>query len=883
MPPPTPMWRRYLRFFGADPRADVDDELEFHLQERTDELVAGGLSPEAARRQAEQRLGDVGSIKQRLEGAIRSGRRRERVRDLVRAVLLSVRRLRREPGFAAMAIATLTLGIGAAVGVFAVVDAVVLKPLPYPDPGRLIEISPSQNFNIAMADELGAAPALEAASGVSHWGLTLTGNGEPAVLSAQVVDAAFFRVMGVQLAAGRPFRPDERDPALSDVVILSYGVWQNRFGGDRSIIGRRIDLDGAGHATRRVIGVMPRGFVAPLLGPRTEIGAWIPLSRAPGRTIATDSTWYVNYLIARLAPGATIDQAAQQIRLITARLVREFPGRLDTSRLETAGAIGLLDSLVGDVRGTLLALLGAVGLVLLLACANLANLLLARGERRRRELAVRAALGAGRWRLVGEQLMDSVVLALLGGAGGVVLARALLATLDLGRASNLPRTAGLQVDWRVLAFAILVSLLAAVIFGLWPALRASTGHVRDDLGAGTRAPGVTRSGNRLGAVLVAGEIALATMLVTGAGLLLRSLRELHAIPPGLDASDVVAIQLEPPTTPYEGQSARLLYDQLFERLHAIPGVRTVGAIHLLPFTLDNWSFPYLAEGHPPPDGPLPSANFRVVTPDYFDAVDQPLLEGRRLTEADRRTERLSVGLVNRTMAHTLWPDESAVGKTIRLFGSEPFEVVGVVGDVRQFSLDRAPQPEMYLPHGAGWSLSSMVVMLETTGDPRPIMAAARRAVWDVDANIPIVGVRRLDEVLGDSMARRRFFANVLSFFGALGLALGAVGVFGVMAYTMGARRAEFGVRMALGATRAKVLGGALRRGAMPIALGLLAGLTASAVASRVLTSLLFGVTPGDPLTTLSAGAVLGAVAAAATFVPAYRATKVDAAVVMRAE
>lgn len=877
------MWRRYLRFFGTDPRADLDDELEFHLQERTDELVAQGLAPDAARREAERRLGDLRGIRREVADAARSHRRRERIRDLGRDVLLSVRRLRREPGFAAMAVATLVLGIGAAAGVFAVVDAVVLRPLPYPDPDRLVELSPSQNFNIALADELGDAPALEASSGVSHWTLTLTGSGEPTVLTAQAVDAEFFRVVGAQPIVGRPFDPAERDPGLSDVAILSHGVWQTRFGGDVDVIGRRVELDGSGHATRRVIGVMPRGFVAPLAGPSIDVGAWVPLSRAAGRTVATDSTWYVNSIVGRLASGAAVEQAAQQVRLITSRLRQEFPGVVDEARVETAGATGLLDSMVGDVRTSLLTLLGAVGLVMLLGCANLAHLLLARGERRRRELAVRATLGAGRARLVREQLTDSLVLAVLGGAGGVLLARVLLATLDVGRASSLPRTAGLEMDWRVLAFALLVSLLATALFALWPALRATHGDLRDGLGAGSRSLGATRTGSRVGAVLIAGEIALATTLVTGAGLLLESLRQLRSVEAGLDPSDVVAIELAPPAAQYHGESARVLYDQVFERLRALPGVRTVGAIHLLPFTLGNWGFPYLAQGHEPPSGPLPSANFRVVTPDYFDAVDQPLVQGRPLTEADRRTERLTVGLVNRTMARELWPDGSAVGKTIQLFGSVPFEVVGVVGDVRQFTLDMAPEPEMYVPHGAGWALSSMVVMLETAGDPRPIMAAVRRAVWAVDGDIPIVSIRRMDEVLGESMARRRFFAGVLSFFGGLALVLGAVGVFGVMAYTMGARRTEFGIRMALGATRARVLGGALRRGGIPIVIGLAAGVATATAASRLLESLLFGVTPGDPATALTAGAVLAAVAATATFIPAYRATKVDAGAVMRAE
>jgi len=879
----TPMWRRYLRFFGADANADLDDELEFHLEELIDELMARGATPDAARHEARRRLGDLRSIKGELAAASRMQQRRERLRNAWRNLQHSVRRLRRAPAFTATALATLTLGIGASVAMFTVVDTVIFRPLPYPEPDRIVRLSPTQNFNMAFADALGEAPDLTASSGVSGWSLTLTGNGTPAVLNVQAVDAEFFNVVGVQPILGRPFSVEDRDPGLSDIVILSYGVWQTRFGGDPSVIGWGLDLDGSGHASRTVVGVMPERFAPPLSSPAAPVSAWIPLSRAAGRTIATDSTWYVNNILGRLTPDATVEQAAAQVRTITARMREAYPGRVEEERLETAGAIRLLDSMVGGVRTSLLALLGAVGLVMLLACVNLANLLLARGDRLRREVAVRAALGAGRMRLVREQLTDSIVLAVLGGGAGIILARVLLTTLDLSRAASLPRTSSMEMDWRVLAFALSLSLIAAIAFGLGPALRVSRSDLRDGMGSGSRTPSVTRAGARLGALLVAGEIALATVLVTGAGLLLKSMQELRSVDVGLDASDVIAIKLAPPEARYEGASARILYDQVFERLRAIPGVNTVGGIHLLPLTFGNWGFPYLAEGHLPPDGPLPSANFRVVTPDYFETVDQSLIEGRFIEEADRQTERLTVGVINRAMAEELWPDERAIGKTIRLFGSVPFEVVGVVSNVRQFTLDRESVAEMYVPHGAGWSLSSLEVLLEVSGDPRPIMAAAREAVWAVDRNIPIVSMRPMQEVVSESVARQRFFATVLSFFGVLALTLGSVGVFGVMAYTMGARRTEFGIRMALGATRARVLGGAFGRGAIAIAIGLTAGVVASAAAGRLLESLLFGVRPGDPGTQLAAGLVLAAVAIVATFLPAYRATSIDAATVMRAD
>jgi len=801
----------------------------------------------------------------------------------VRELRFALRRLRAEPGFSLAALATLALGIGAAVAIFTVVDAVMLRPLPYPEADRLVEVLPGQNANIALADAVAeGTPALTATTGLSIWSLTLTGQGEPAAISAQFVDAGFFSVFGVTPVLGRAFGPEERDPSRSDVAILSYGLWQRRFGGDPSVIGRRIQLDGSGHRLRTVIGVMPRGFAAPLAPASERIEVWAPLSVGPGRTIATDSTWYVNRIVGRLASGATLAGAAQQVRTTMTRLSSEYAAYIDADAVRTAGAMGLLDAMVGDVRGPLWMLLAAVGLVLLLACTNLANLLLARGEKRRQEFAVRAALGADRTRLVRDQLFESGVLALLGGAAGVALARLILGFVHVGDASGLPRITTVGLDGRVLVFALFVTAACVIGFGLFPALRATSGDLRGHLGSGVRAPGRTRSGRRLGFALIAAEVALAMVIVTGAALLLTSLRALRAVDSGIQVTHVLAARLEPPSEAYQGKRAVQLYDELLERLRALPGVQEAGAIQLLPFTYNNWAFPYLAQGHvPDATGRMPSANFRVVTPGYFRSVGMRILSGRDVDSGDRDGAP-AVVVINRAMAQELWPGEDAVGKEIKLFGNQPFTVIGVVADVHQHALKEAARPEMYvsLPQ---FPLAGMVVMVRTAGDPTALVRSVRGAIHDVRDDVPISDLRPLADVLSESLARERFFTGVLGFFGLLALSLGAVGVYGVMAYAMGSRRGEFSLRMALGATAGGVVRAALAGGLAPVAVGLGVGLLGAYGATRLLTGLLYGVEPMDPPTVAAAALVLVSVAAMAIWIPARRAGRADPARVLSAE
>lgn len=863
---------------------DIDEEIAFHLEMRKRALMREGLSEREAAEQADREFGDIGSLRSVLRRSdLRVERRRRRgawLTDLRQDVRYALRGFVRAPAFMAVALATLALGIGASVAIFTVVDSVVLRPLPYPEPDRLVRIAPGLNANVTLSDAMGKVPSLSASTGIAQWWMTLSGDGDAVSLHAQLVDASFFDVFRVRPALGRAFRPEERDPARSDVVILSHGLWQSRFGGDPSVVGRRIAADGAGHETREVIGVMPAGFVAPAANGGVAIDLWSPLALPAGRTLATDSTWYVNTVVGRLRDDVTAEHATTEVRAALSRARAESGSLLAEESVRTAGVVPLRDAVVGDVRTPLLILLAAVGLVLVLVSANLANLLLARGETRQPEFAMRMALGGTRGRLVRELFTESAVLAALGGAAGVITAHVILRILSVADSSGLPRTQELAVDGRILAFATVVSLVSLIAFAVLPALRAASRAPAASLGGTGRSAGPGRAGRRIGRVMIAAEVALAVVLVSGAGLLLNSLRALRAVPSGLDVDRLVAIDLAPPPARVPGEQAVLFYENVIDRLGGLPGVQRASGIHLLPFTAGNWRFPYLAEGHPPPaDAPLPAANFRVTTPGYFETVGIPLLAGRDFN-ADDRGDGEPVLIINERMARQLWPGENAVGREIRLFGSDRYQVVGVVGNVRQHALDREPLPEMYVPHARWQRVTFMTIMLRMDRSPRALAALAADAVRDIDAHVPVTA-RPLADVLDESMAQRRFFAGVLSFFAGLALVLGAVGIYGVVNGAVVARIPEFGVRLALGATRGRVLADAMRDALAPVAAGIIAG-TAGAIAStRLLAGILFGIGPRDPATLTAAIAVLAATAAVAAWLPVRRAGSVEPAQVLR--
>lgn len=856
-------------------RRDIEEELRFHLEERTRELTESGVAPAEARARVLAAFGDPARIEsecRRIGGqGLSRTRRRELVIGLARELRVAARRLRRSPAFSAAALGILALGIGASVAMFSVLYEVLLRPLPYAEPERLVAVWPTKNFNAAMVEFFEAeTPALGRVAGASGWTFTLLGDGPPEQVSGEVVSPDYFEVLGVRPALGRGFAREEAWPGRSGVVVLSHGFWQRRFGGDTDILGRELRLETHNRpSTHRVVGVMPESFVAPAGSPEL----WAPLQLAPGRTVASDSSWFVSRVVARLAPGASVQEASAQVAATAVRLRQAFPVAADEEEVRQAGVAVLLDELVGGVRPLLWAVLGAVGLVLLIACANLSTLLLARCAGDRPETAVRAALGGGRARLAGERMVESGLLGTLGGLLGVGGAWVLLRLLSGGLAAALPRGSDVALSLPVLAFALGLTLVTVLLFGVLPALRVAGQDPGAALRGGVRPGAGTRHG--LDRALLAGEVALTVVLLAGALLALRSFRALAATDPGFRTQGITALHVDPaPSRLATDAARRAFYRQVEERLAEVPGTRSVGAIHLLPHAGANWSFPYLAEGHPPPENaPLPSADFRVVTPSYFPTAGVPLLRGRAFDSEDGPDSE-PVIVINRTMAELLWPGEDALGREIRIFGSNPTRVVGVVGDTRAHALDLAPRPTMYVPFRQ-YALASLVFMVQGAPDAPPSPAVLRQAVWSVDDGVAIPFVRPLEEVLADGLRARAFFVTLLTGFGALALLLAGFGVYGVTTYLVSRRIPEFGLRLALGARPDQVVRGALRWGLSPVALGAAVGLLGALAGTRFLESLLYQVTATDPLSLGGAVTLLFAVAVGATLVPARRAARLD--------
>jgi predicted permease len=789
----------------------------------------------------------------------------------------ALRMLWRSPGFAGAAVATLALGIGANVAIFSVVNGVLLQPLPYPEPERLVRVWPENNHNKAIiqrADD--ASPALEMVSGMSGWLFTLTGEGDPQQISGVLVSWDHFDLLGVRPALGRSFTPEEGVIGQADAVILSHGLWVNVFGADPGIIGRRIRLAAGDYQTRRVVGVMPADFQP--IEPWYRL--WAPLDVDPTLAVGDDSSWYVNVLLGRLAAGATAEQASSQVRALASALHEEWPTRFEEEDARLATVVPLQAHRVSNLRGTLWTLLAAAGVVLLIACVNVANLLLARSTARSRDLGMRVALGATRGRIIRQMLTESLVLGTGGCVAGLAVAWAGIRLLAAGAPEEYYQVADASIDPAVMAFAAAVSLAAVLMSGLVPAWRAASAGAQEGLaGSGRGIAGA--AGGRLSKGLVAAEVALSVVLVAGAGLMLRSLWNLYTEDLGFNPRGVLTFRISIPEGRFEPEALRVHYREIWDAVRAVPGVDEAGGIQLLPLSGSNWSFPYVAEGHPVAEGtPPPHANIRIVTPSYFETLRIPLLSGRTFSGQDSAASE-PVGLINERMARELWPEGDPVGKTIKVYGS-PFTVAGVVGDIYQHGLHREVQPEMYRPYEQ-WPTAGMFAVIRTQSDPAALAASVQRAIWDVDAEAPIAQLRPMEEVFGESVAADRFVSLLITTFGALALLLGAIGVYGVTAYTIGRRLGEFGVRMALGADRAAVLRQAIGDGLKPALLGVAAGLVAAWWATRALAGLLYEVGAFDRATFAAVPAVLIAVAALACALPAWRASRLDPTTVLRQE
>ncbi|CAN5707474.1 ABC transporter permease [soil metagenome] len=809
---------------------------------------------------------------------------------LLQDLRYSLRRLAKSPAFTAIVVLTLALGIGANTAIFSAVNAVLLRPLPYHDPHRLVTIEhlyPSLDGMEAPVSVPGfldyekKGRSFESMAVQTGWQANLTGVGEPVRMQGQRVTGRFFATLEVPALLGRTLQPGEDAPGRDRVAVISYEAWQRIFGADTAIVGRSLALNGESY---EVVGVMPSGF-RDFFNRTAEI--WAPLVFRPEQTTDENRTSEFLNLTARMKPGVTVAQAQGEMRTLAEQLKRDYPGSYPPSW--SLLVTGLSLQATGDVRP---ALLGAVGFVLLIACANVANLLLARAAARSKEIAVRTALGATRERLLKQLLTESVLVSLAGGAVGLLLAylgvRAMVA-MDVG---NLPRADEIGIDGTVMVFTLVVSLVAGVLFGLAPALHTATPNLHGALKEGGRGTTADHGSHALRRSLVVTEVALALTLLTGAGLLLKSFARLQGVDPGFEPSSLMTLNLSLPPTRYPSDTAQVaFFDQALAAIERVPGVIGVGATTVMPFG-GSWSTgSFDIEGYQPPENqPGPWGDIRIVSPRFFETLRIPLLRGRYLSDEDRDGSR-PVAVIDQEFVRRYWPKDDPIGKRFT-FGppdgvtdttqNEWIEIVGVVGHTAHEGLDADPRIQLYLPYRQV-TQPFMALAVRTTGSPDRYVNLVRDAIRSVDADQPISGVSNMDEMLSRSVGQRRLSMVLLSIFSGIALVLASIGIYGVMSYSVTQRSRELGVRIALGADRGDVLRLVLRQGMGLALLGIGIGLAAALALTRLIESQLYGVAATDPLTFLLVAGVLAATALLANLIPALRAMRMDPAVVLREE
>ncbi|HEX4440746.1 MAG TPA: ABC transporter permease [Thermoanaerobaculia bacterium] len=806
---------------------------------------------------------------------------------LTQDIRYAVRALRRTPGFTFVALATLAVGIGANTAIFSVVDAVLLRPLPYAQPDRLVRVFqtlPKQGIEQAgasfpnYADWAERTRSFEDIGAVRLHDYTLTERGEPALVVAGTVTSSVFRVLRARPILGRTLVASDDAPGAAPVAVLTEKLWRQRFAGDPRAIGRTVTLD---RRPFTVVGVMPAAFTTPPEVPVPEL--WTPLSQDPvfadlrGRRGGHYLT-----LVARLANGRTLGEAQAELAGIAASLEKQYPKENEGWGVRL---VPLAESLVSGFRTALLVLLGAVALVFVIGCANIANLLLARSASRSREVAIRTALGAGRARLARQFLTECLVLSLTGGALGVALAYAGMGALRRMLPSDLPRTGEIALDARVLLFSLAASVLGALVFGLVPALQTASSGLSATLREGSAGAGESRRRRRLRSVLVVAETALSFVLLVGAGLLARSFLRLRDTPLGFDPSGVLTAGMSLPRSQYDKPAQWTgFYSSLVERLRGEPGVESVAAALPLPLMGAGLNFSFHVDGRPLPPGETePSANYTALTTDYFKALRIPLLRGRLFSDADA-ADRPKVCVVSAELARRYFPKEDPIGQRLVFGFADPVsrEIVGVVGDVKRDGLGVVSRPEMYVPFvQEPWWAAYLVV--RTSGDPAALAPAVRAHVRALDATLPIEDIAPMTRTVYDSAAQPRFRTTLLGLFGGAALLLAALGIYGVVSYGVGRRTRELGIRVALGAQRGDVLRMILGEGLLLSAIGLAAGLAGAVVLTRYLASLLFEVGRLDPATYAAVAAVLLAVSLLAGLLPARRATRVDPVTALRQE
>jgi predicted permease len=871
-----PRFTRFRKMFGLEPKPDVEAELAFHVEMRIRELIDRGETPERARQRALERFGDYDGARQACV-AINQRRRRRMNRiefwtELRQDISYAFRMLRRTPAFTAAALVTLALGIGANSAIFSVVNGVLLESLPfrnaerlhqlqmlYPDGTKYDSLSAPDFMSVRVAQRV-----FEQVEAYSASNVTMLGAGEPREVNAAMVSGGLFDMLGFEVALGRTFRPEENQPGQTRVAILSHGFWQRAFGADPNVLGRAITVSG-NPAT--IIGVAAERSTLP-----DEVELYAPLEFGPTFDSNTQRGRRAEFLsvLGRARPGVAPEAIDADLKRMGAELQNWFKPTNDGLTFASAP---LRELIVGDVQRPLLMLLGAVGFVLLVACANVANLLLARGSARHGELSVRAAVGAGRARLIRQLVTESILLGLIGGTIGLALAYWSTQALIAARPADLPRIDDIRLNGTVVLFTFAAALLTSLIFGLVPALQATNEHLLRGLQESGRSAGGGARTHRLRSTLVIAEMALAVILLTGAGLLIRSFLALTHVDPGFTPGGAIAVRVPFQGAQYQnGEQVRARVNQLLDRLNALPGVTAAAAGSILPLSGLGALNDFAVEGAPPPP---PDVNQEIAvataTPDYFKAIGTTLQRGRLFTALDH-DKAPAVALINEAGVRKWFPDQDPIGR--RVLSGGPREIVGVVSDVLQRSPGQPAAPQLYLPFTQRTNRTVRIVV-RTQGDPLMLAAPVRDAIRAVDPDLPLAQPTLLAETVARSIARPRFYMSLLTLFAAVALLLSATGIFGVMSYTVAQQSKEIGIRMALGARSSEVLRSIVGRAVTLAGIGVIAGMVTALLLGGIIRSQLFGVTVFDPATLATVVVVLLASATIASLLPAARAARID--------
>jgi putative ABC transport system permease protein len=891
--------RARLAKIGLSPvrEAEIVEELSQHLEDEYERALSCGTSEEEARQQVLEQLNTPDLLQRELKHVERRGSENpielgtegkiNVFADLRQDLRYGLRTLAKNPAFTSIAIVALALGIGANSAIFSVVDAVLLRPLPFKKPEQLVMLwenathlgfpknTPSPANFLDWQKQAGAFTGMAA---MVERSFNLTGVGEPERLDGRRVSANLFDLLGVRAVLGRTFVPDDDRPG-SHVVLLSYSLWQRRFGSDPSVIGRALALNGESYT---VIGIMPRFVQLPGFANRND-QLWVPIAFPPEEAAQRGNHFLE--VIARMKPGITLKQAQAEMETIAARLAQQYP---DYNTRLGAVVVPLHEEVVGDIKPALLVLLGAVGFVLLIACANVANLLLARAAVRQKEIALRLALGASRSRLMRQFLTESVLLAVFGAGLGLLLALGGIRILKTFIPATISQVQTINIDARVLIFTALVAILTGIGFGLAPALQASHLNLNDTLKEGGRDAGGGRKGNRLRDLLVIGEVAVSFVLLIGAGLLINSFFHLRNLEPGFRADHLLTMKVDLSEVKYPDRERRAaFFDEVIRRVRALPGVQSAAVAGNLPLTYNGDSMNISVEGVPdPPPDQRPDVIFRAIGPGYFGTMGISIIRGRDFTDQDKADSKNVVVISEKTAQH-FWHGQDPIGRRLKPGSSTsntPWrEVIGIVRDVRQNDFIAAPKMQMYFTYRQLKDLAPNALVIRTSIEPLSLAASARDAIWSVDKDQTVADIDTMEHIVAEAVARQRFSMLLLGLFATLALLLASVGIYGVMTYSVAQRTHEIGIRIALGARRADVLQMTIKQGLRLVGAGMILGLAAAFILTRVLESLLFGISATDPVTFFGISLVLLAVAILASYLPALRATKVDPIIALRAQ